>query len=212
MKQLVKSLLAALLSIFPKPQHPQCLHDGLHVNWRLGWLRARWYVMYYGIRARFGGTTLIVGERFSVQGRLRLRGGGRVIFGDDVIIGAPTDIFTHEATATVRVGHRGFLNGARFSAVERIELGDDAVVADVRLMDTDFHALSKRRQQRDAPIGVAPIRVHNNVWIAAGSAVLKGVTIGENSVIAFGSVVVKDIPANVIAGGNPCKEIGPVPE
>jgi hypothetical protein len=48
--------------------------------------------------------------------------------------------------------------------------------------------------------------------IAAGAAVLKGVTIGENSVTAFGSVVVKDIPANVIAGGNPCKEIGDVPE
>ncbi|HEX4946879.1 MAG TPA: acyltransferase [Blastocatellia bacterium] len=212
MKRLVKAILTVLLSIFPTPKHPQCLHDGLHLHWRLGWLRARWCLLYYRLRAWFGGTTLIAGERFSVHGCLRLRGGGQVIFGDDVIIGAATDIFTHDHAATVRVGHRGFLNGARFSAVERIEIGDDAVVADARLMDTDFHSLSKRRQQREAPIGAAPIHIQNNVWIAAGSAVLKGVKIGENSVIAFGSVVVKDIPANVIASGNPCRAISTVPE
>jgi acetyltransferase-like isoleucine patch superfamily enzyme len=212
MKQLLKSILSALLAVFPTPQHPQCLHDGLHVRWRWGWLRARWCLLYYRGRALFGGTRLSAGRRFSVQGGLRLRGGGQVLLGDDVIIGAKTDIFTHDQTATVRIGHRSFLNGARFTAVTLIEIGDDATIADARLMDTDFHSLSKRRQHRAAPIGVAPIHIKNNVWIAAGSAVLKGVTIGENSVIAFGSVVVKDIPANVIAGGNPCKEIGAVPD
>ena len=212
MKQLVKAILAAVLSIFPTPQHPQCLHDGLHVRWRLGWLRARWCLLYYRVRSMFGGTRLRAGQRFSVQGGLRLRGSGQVMFGEDVIIGATTDIFTHDPSARVRVGDRSFLNGARITAVTRIDIGNDATIADARLMDTDFHSLSKRRQQRDAPVGVAPIRIENNVWIAAGSAVLKGVTIGENSVIAFGSVVVKDIPANVIAGGNPCKEIGAVPD
>jgi acetyltransferase-like isoleucine patch superfamily enzyme len=212
MKQLVKAILSALLAVFPTPQHPQCLHDGLHVRWRVGWLRARWCLLYYRLRALFGGTRLRTGKRFSVQGGLRLRGGGQVILGDDVIIGAKTDIFTHDHDASVRIGHRSFLNGARLTAVTLIEIGDDATIADARLMDTDFHSLSKRRQHRDAPIAVAPIHVENNVWIAAGSAVLKGVTIGKNSVIAFGSVVVKDIPANVIAGGNPCKEISAVPE
>lgn len=212
MKQLLKAILSVALSIFPTPQHPQCLHAGLHVRWRLGWLRAQWCLLYYRWRALFGGTRLMAGKRFSVQGGLRLRGGGQVAFGDDVIIGAKTDIFTHDHEATVRVGHRSFLNGARFTAVTQIEIGDDATVADARLMDTDFHSLSKRRQQRDASVSVAPIHIQNNVWIAAGSAVLKGVTIGENSVIAFGSVVVKDIPPNVIAGGNPCKEIGAVPD
>ncbi len=212
MKQLLKAILSVVLAIFPAPQHPQCLGAGLHLHWRLGWLQARWVLLHYRVRCIFGGTTLIVGKRFSVQGGLRLRGGGRVIFGDDVIIGTPTDIFTHGHSATVIIGHRSFVNGARLSVVERIEIGDDAIIADARLMDTDFHSLSKRRQHKDAPVSVAPIHIKNNVWIAAGSAVLKGVTIGENSVIAFGSVVVKDIPANVIAGGNPCREIGAVPE
>ena len=212
MKQLLKAILAVFLSILPTPQHPQCLGRGLHLHWRLGWLRARWCLLHYRLRAMFGGTTLIAGKRLSVQSRLRLRGGGQVIFGDDVIIGIKTDICTHDHRATVRIGHRSFVNGARISAVNLIEIGDDAIVADTRMMDTDFHSLSQQRQQKDAPVGVAPIHIKQNVWIAAGAAVLKGVTIGENSVIAFGSVVVKDIPANVIAGGNPCKEIGPVTE
>lgn len=212
MKRWLKSVLQICLSVFPVPQHPQCLHDGLHINWRWGWLRARWCLLYYRARALCGGTRLRAGQRFSVQGGLRLRGGGQVILGDDVIIGAKTDIFTHDHNATVRIGHRSFLNGTRLTAVTLIEIGDDATIADARLMDTDFHSLSKRRQQRDALIGVAPIHIKDNVWIAAGSAVLKGVTIGENSVIAFGSVVVKDISANVIAGGNPCREIGAVPD
>lgn len=160
----------------------------------------------------FGGTKLIAGKRLSVQSRLRLRGGGQVIFGNDVIIGTMTDIFTHDHSATVRIGHRSFVNGARISAVNLIEIGDDAILADTRMMDTDFHSLSQQRQQKDALVGVAPIHIKQNVWIAAGAAVLKGVTIGENSVIAFGSVVVKDIPVNIIAGGNPCKEIGPLTE
>lgn len=210
MKQLIKAILRALLAPFPRPQHPQYLTDGLHLRWRMGWLRARWCLLYYRLRALCGGTRLIVGRRFAVLGGLRLRGGGRVIFGDDVIIGTRTDIFTHDSVAIVRVGARSFLNGTRISAVQRIEIGADAIIADVRLLDSDFHSLSRRRQFKDAPVAVQPIHIKNNVWIAAGAAVLKGVTIGENSVIGFGSVVVKDIPANVIASGNPCKEIAPV--
>lgn len=50
-----------------------------------------------------------------------------------------------------------------------------------------------------------PIKVGNNVWIGAGVIVLPGVTIGDNSIIGAGSVVNKDIPANMIAVGNPCR-------
>ena len=56
-----------------------------------------------------------------------------------------------------------------------------------------------------------PVHIGNNVWLGAGVLVMPGVTIGDNSVIGAGSVVTKDIPANVIAVGNPCRvlrEIG----
>lgn len=52
-----------------------------------------------------------------------------------------------------------------------------------------------------------PITVGNNVWIGAGVSVMPGVTIGDNRVIGAGSIVVKDIPSNCVAVGNPCKVI-----
>ena len=52
-----------------------------------------------------------------------------------------------------------------------------------------------------------PIKVGNNVWIGGNVVVLSGVTIGDNCTIGAGSVVVKDIPANTVAVGNPCRVI-----
>jgi len=56
------------------------------------------------------------------------------------------------------------------------------------------------------------VRIEDNCWIGAGVIITPGVTIGENSVIGAGSVVTKDIPANSIAVGNPCKVIRTVDE
>ena len=51
------------------------------------------------------------------------------------------------------------------------------------------------------------VHIGDNVWLGINVTVLKGVTIGENTVIGAGSIVTKDIPANVVAAGNPCKVI-----
>ena len=52
-----------------------------------------------------------------------------------------------------------------------------------------------------------PVKIGDKVWIGGGVTILPGVTIGDNSVIGAGSVVTKDIPANVVAAGNPCRII-----
>ena len=57
----------------------------------------------------------------------------------------------------------------------------------------------------------APINIGNNVWIGGSAIVCPGVTIGDNTTIGAGSVVVKDIPANVVAAGNPCRIIRHLP-
>ena len=68
-------------------------------------------------------------------------------------------------------------------------------------------------QTRNAGMEYAfPITVGNNVWMGGGVTVLSGVTIGDNTIIGAGSVVTKDIPANVIAAGNPCKVLRPLSE
>lgn len=59
--------------------------------------------------------------------------------------------------------------------------------------------------RRNGEMYCAPVQIKDNVWIGANAVILPGVTIGENSVIGAGSVVTKDIPANVVAIGSPCK-------
>jgi acetyltransferase-like isoleucine patch superfamily enzyme len=81
----------------------------------------------------------------------------------------------------------------------------------VTIVDTDFHALDPYveggRMSNNDPknVAAAPVIVEDNVFVGANSIILKGVTIGENSVIGAGSVVTRSIPANVIAAGNPAR-------
>ena len=58
----------------------------------------------------------------------------------------------------------------------------------------------------------APVRIGKNCWLGAGVIVLPGVTIGDNTVVGAGSVVTKDLPANVVAVGNPCRVLRPIGE
>ncbi len=57
-----------------------------------------------------------------------------------------------------------------------------------------------------------PVRVGRNCWIGAGAILLPGVSVGDNTVIGAGSVVTKDIPADVVAAGNPCRVMRPIGE
>jgi len=71
----------------------------------------------------------------------------------------------------------------------------------VVIMDGDYHLEDTRTS---AP---RPIFISDNVWIGYGCAIMKGVHIGENSIIGINSVVIKDVPANVIVAGNPARVI-----
>ncbi|MBQ6274789.1 MAG: sugar O-acetyltransferase [Oscillospiraceae bacterium] len=58
----------------------------------------------------------------------------------------------------------------------------------------------------------APVRIGRNCWIGAGAIILPGVSIGDNTVVGAGSVVTRDLPANVVAAGNPCRVLRPIGE
>lgn len=205
---LVKPVLGLLLSPLPTPVDPSHAGPGLHLGWRLGWLKG--LLVRAGL-ARRGGR-FQCGRRLVVQGRLRVRGPGRVILGDDIIIGDNTDIYTHSPASVVTIGDRTFLNGTRFGCSRSITVGPESILADARIMDTDFHAVGRDRRCKGVPAAKAPVVIGANVWIAAGSFVMKGVTIGDNSLVAAASVVVRDVPADTIVGGNPARPLGPVPE
>ena len=74
------------------------------------------------------------------------------------------------------------------------------MASDVVISDSDWHGIYDRTS---APGKGGPVVIGDNAWIGQRAMVCKGVTIGENSIIGAGSIVTKDIPANVIAAGNP---------
>ena len=91
-------------------------------------------------------------------------------------------------------------------AGNRVTFGDNVLVGPDCGIYAAGHPLDV--EQRNAGLEyAAPIHIGSNVWIGGGVRILSGVTIGDNTVIAAGSVVTKDIPANVLAGGVPCRVI-----
>ena len=145
------------------------------------------------------------------------------VFGSPIVIG---DHATIVATADQRIrlsvwsdrqvsGHIQFGDyciicpGVRVSSASRISIGDNCMLAGgVYVTDSDWHDI----YNRIAFGKTEPIEIAANVWIGDSAIICKGVSIGENSIIGAGAVVVNSIPANCIAAGNPArivKELDP---
>lgn len=106
----------------------------------------------------------------------------------------------------IRIGDYCVINpGVRLTSASSIEIGNNCMLAMYAyLMDMDGHDLHHRVI---APGATAPIVLKDNVWICDGAVVCKGVTIGENSIVAARAVVTRDVPANTVVGGNPARVI-----
>lgn len=120
--------------------------------------------------------------------------------------------------AHLLIGDNVALNGTTITCRQRVEIGDGTMVAaNVVIVDSDFHVLWPPENRAFAPLehGDEPVFIGRNVWIGMGSIVLKGSRIGDNSIIGAGSVVIGEIPPNVVAAGVPAKvkyQIGEAPE
>ncbi|PYI72815.1 MAG: acyltransferase [Verrucomicrobia bacterium] len=103
-------------------------------------------------------------------------------------------------------------------AEEKIEIGSYCLVSwNVGIADSDFHPLEPAQRLIDAQalapyfknrpsrpkLKTGPVKICDNVWIGMNAVILKGVTIGENSVVAAGSVVTKSVGPNTVVAGNP---------
>ena len=103
-------------------------------------------------------------------------------------------------------------------AEDKIEIGSHCLISwNVGIADSDFHPLEPAQRLIDAQalapffknrpprpkLKTAPVKIADNVWIGMNAVILKGVTIGENSVVAAGSVVTKSVPPNTVVAGNP---------
>lgn len=108
----------------------------------------------------------------------------------------------------IKIGNNVALNGTVITSKKCIEIGSDSMIApNVIIVDSDFHALwppQERKKQVGDELDESVI-IGKNVWIGMNTTILKGVTIGDNSLIGAGSIVTKSIPENSIAAGNPAK-------
>ncbi len=104
--------------------------------------------------------------------------------------------------ATLAIGRRVHVIGnTRILAYADIEIGDDCIIGwEAQIMSGDGHPAYRAGEWINSP---APIKIGNHVWIGSRATILKGVTIGDGSVIGANAVVTKDIPEHSVVAGNP---------
>ena len=138
---------------------------------------------------------------------LKIEPAGEIRFGRFVWIGDGTKIRCHEGV--VEVGEKTVMGQeCTISAYQRVRIGDECVIADrAMFIDFDHGIVETERPIRLQGIYKRDVEVGNNVWIGYGACVLRGVSVGDNSVIGTNSVVTKDVPANAVVGGIPARII-----
>lgn len=135
----------------------------------------------------------------------------RVLFSE--LTGRETDAsfslippFYTECGLNIRVGRNVFINqNCTVYDLGGVDIGDDVLIGPNVSLITSGHPLEPSR--RSSGVVAAPIVIERNVWIAAGATVIGGVTVGENAVVAAGSVVTRDVPPSTLVGGNPARVI-----
>lgn len=106
----------------------------------------------------------------------------------------------------IRVGRNVFINqNCTFYDLGGLDIGDDVMIGPNVSLITASHPLEPS-QRRAVTIG-RPIVIERNVWIATGATVIGGVTVGENAVVAAGSVVTRDVPPNTLVAGVPARVV-----
>ncbi len=169
---------------------------------------------------------VVFGEGFYCESaqifrHLRSTAASAVVIGDHVSCYAGCSFAVGE-NGTCSVGDFTLMNGALVMAEERIEIGSHCLISwNVGIADSDFHPLEPAQRRVDAhalapffkdrplrpKLRTAPVIISDNVWIGMNATILKGVTIGENSVVAAGSVVTKSVPPNTVVAGNPAAAV-----
>lgn len=140
--------------------------------------------------------TVHIGSNCAIRGIIRCEAGGNIAIGDLVYVGDDVII----------------------SAQQSIEIGELTLLAHgVHIFDNDSHPTDadEREAHFKAILGVkssgrynvaaAPVKIGRRCWIGFNSAIMKGVTIGDDSIVAAGSIVIRDVPPGVIVAGNPAR-------
>jgi acetyltransferase-like isoleucine patch superfamily enzyme len=158
----------------------------------MGMVPRNW-TSYYRKRFYYAGEQLLVTGRIIVL--------GKVSVGDSVMLESGTRLMALENGA-IKMGSHIYVAAATISSTISIELGNDVVISPQALIiDHDGYGLDGN------PAVEKPVKIGNHVWIGVRATVLKGVTVGDNSVVGAAAVVTKDVEPNTIVAGNPARKI-----
>ena len=146
-----------------------------------------WYADISGPNIRLGKCATLVSERYSP---VKLG-----VWGNEV-----------DVAGKITIGDFAMISpGCRISSNSEISIGHSVLMANgVYITDSDWHGLYDRVEQ---PKEHTPIRIGDNVWLGDHCIILKGVSIGNNSVVGAQAVVTKDVPDNVVVAGNPARVV-----
>jgi acetyltransferase-like isoleucine patch superfamily enzyme len=136
---------------------------------------------------------------------------GKIILGQNVYLHSfpngsmhRTALTTYFDNSVIIIGDNCRLNGTIIHCNERVEIGKDCMFGPgTVVVDNDSHRIAVDFTERRKTPESKPIKIGNNVWIGMNCIILKGVDIGDNSIVAAGSVVTKNISENCLFGGNP---------
>lgn len=177
---------------------------GLVLERTMSTLWMKWILKLRGIQ--FGSSILFYGAT-----KIKKASSARIIIGRNcsfrsnstsnlIGINRPCILSALTSEAFLEIGDYCGFSGTVIGCFSKVKLGNGVRCgANTLITDSDWHLDDVRSSSP------RPIFIHDNVWLGVNVTIMKGVTIGENSVIGAGSVVTKDIPANVVAAGNPCR-------
>ena len=194
----------------PEPLHggPLTLLKFMRQNNMLNRHYARLLVRYVWLKLRFGKRLQTDGICFVCPGvQLEIGRGAALRIGRWAWIGHGSKIRVHEGE--VLIGAKTVMGQeCTISAYQHVEIGRECIVADrVMLIDFDHGVVEVERPIRLQGIYKRDIRVGHNVWIGYGACVLRGVSVGNNSILGTSAVVTQDVPENAVVAGIPARVI-----
>jgi acetyltransferase-like isoleucine patch superfamily enzyme len=148
---------------------------------------------------RFG-THVAMGARVRFFGPVRVFIGSHSALFDDVILAGVGEVHIGDRST---IGHNSVLVSR-----ERIQIGNDCMLAAFcYVLDVDHEFADPEKPIRQQGLRIKPVIVGNDVWVGAGTFILRGVTIGDGAVVAANSVVTEDVPPYSVVAGSPARVI-----
>lgn len=216
LKRVVRALLAVHVPVGPVTRPLFQALYALHVAAREGLALALRFFWYEPL---FRSQCVSLGSRFQMEQLPYITGKGRIVIGDSVrLSGKPSLIFSNclRQDPELVIGDGTFIgHDCCFNIATAVHIGKHCLLAGrIRVYDVDSHPIDavQRRSAGTFPAeNSSPVVIEDDVWIGSRAIILKGVTISARSIVGAGAVVTRDVPPDVVVGGNPARVVKHLP-